>query len=117
MSSGELPPGSFGENRTERDELMLPRPLYQVKFGLGEWRLPPEIEAILHDRDIRYGIIPIADMWLGSPIFYRVERDENDTYTTREVARGFASTIRKLQSDEFCETLLEESEYEDVLNE
>lgn len=59
----------------------------------------------------------MTDMWLGSPILYRVERDENGTYATKEIARGFSSAIQRLQSDEFCETLLEESEYEDVLNE
>lgn len=117
MSSGEPPPDNFREDCTERDESMLSRHLYQVKFGLEEQRLPLEIEAILHERDIPYRIIPMTDMWRGSPKLYRTERGDNGTYVTKEIATGVTNTIRRLQSDEFCETSPEESKYGDVHDE
>lgn len=75
--------------------------LHEIRLGLDEGTsLPPEIKAILHELD-ELGIpckrVPMADMWRGNPVLWRVESNEDDKDVSVEVATGVDDTARRLR--------------------
>lgn len=64
MSSGELPPGGYGEDCTEKDETTPPKSLPRLKIGFNANQPHSadveEIQELLYEHGIRYSFIPMT---------------------------------------------------------